>query len=279
MENSTAKYEKFIKVNQLATKKCVPVTKNARRTLLSKHPSVVEAREVVKNVRKIYDNAHSMENKNLQEEARQKLFASYDSLREDENEVLSNVQRIKARYSEGRYTETLKGINEVTDRKKTKEGQISGASPQERVNTWFTHFQNLLDNPPSTDVDESEVIPAFFSNLDINDVPFTLAEYVKVKRSLKQEKSSGPDGIPLQLLKNCDLDIIQTALRMVRLKLTLTFDIALLSNVVDHARKLLTLTESECKKVGLQLNSKKTEVIQYNSSVDTPLKTMEGKEL
>ena len=76
------------------------------------------------------------------------------------------------------------------------------------MNTLFTHFQNLLDNPPSTDVDESEVIPAFFSNLDINDVPFTLAEYVKVKRSLKQGKSSGPDGIPLQLLKNCDLDII-----------------------------------------------------------------------
>ena len=38
-------------------------------------------------------------------------------------------------------------------------------------------------------------------------------------------------------------------------------EIALLSNVVDQARKLLTLTESECKKVGLQLNPKKTEVI------------------
>ena len=56
-------------------------------------------------------------------------------------------------------------------------------------------------------------------------------------------------------------------------------DIALLSNVVDQARKLLTLTESECKKVGLQLNPKKTEVINYSSSVDTPLKTMEGKDL
>ena len=56
-------------------------------------------------------------------------------------------------------------------------------------------------------------------------------------------------------------------------------DIALLSNVVDQARKLLALTESECKKVGLQLNPKKTEVINYNSSVDTPLKTMEGKDL
>ena len=49
------------------------------------------------------------------------------------------------------------------------------------------------------------------------------------------------------------------------LRLAASFDfadeIALLSNVVDQARKLLTLTESECKKVGLQLNPKKTEVI------------------
>ena len=42
VENSTANYEKFIKANQLGTKKCVPVTKNARRTLLNKHPSANE---------------------------------------------------------------------------------------------------------------------------------------------------------------------------------------------------------------------------------------------
>lgn len=49
------------------------------------------------------------------------------------------------------------------------------------------------------------------------------------------------------------------------LRLAASFDfadeIALLANVVDQARKLLTLTESECNKVGLQLNPKKTEVI------------------
>ena len=153
-----------------------------------------------------------MENKNLQEEARQKLFASYDSLREDENEVLSIVQRIKARYSEGRYTETLKVINEVTDRKKTKEGQVSGASQQERVNTWFTHFQNLLDNPHQRMWTKARSFPPLF----LTSI-FTLAEYVKVNRSLKQGKSSGSDGIPPQLLKNGDLDITQTALWIVRL--------------------------------------------------------------
>ena len=32
---------------------------------------------------------------------------------------------------------------ERRQRKKKKEGQISGASPQERVNMWFTHRRNL----------------------------------------------------------------------------------------------------------------------------------------
>ena len=70
------------------------------------------------------------------------------------------------------------------------------------MNTWFTHFKNLIGNHPSTD--ENKDIPAIFSDLDINDGPFTHSEFVKVKRSLKEEV----DGIPLEVLKNCDLDNI-----------------------------------------------------------------------
>ena len=48
---------------------------------------------------------------------------------------------------EGGYAEAWKVINEVIPKKENKgrkkEGQISGVSPQERVNMWFTHFQNL----------------------------------------------------------------------------------------------------------------------------------------
>ena len=52
-------------------------------------------------------------------------------------------------------------------------------------------------------------------------------------------------------------------------------DIALLSNGVDQVQKPLTLTESESEKAGQQLNPKKTDVIEYKSSFDTLLKTME----
>ena len=90
-----------------------------------------------------------------------------------------------------------KVVNEITGRKKAKEGQVSGNSPEERVNTWFTHFKNLLGNQPDVD-DPDEAIPTVFDDVDINDEPFTMEEYKKVKLSLKLCKVAGPDSIPLR---------------------------------------------------------------------------------
>ena len=64
----------------------------------------------------------------------------------------------------------------MTGRKRTKEGQVSGNSPEERVSTWFTHFKKLLGETPSVE-DPDEVIPSIFEDLDIIDEPFTLNEY------------------------------------------------------------------------------------------------------
>ena len=41
---------------------------------------------------------------------------------------------------------------------------------------------------------------------DIYDGPFTMIELKTVKFSLKQGKSAGPDRIPPEVFKNCDLD-------------------------------------------------------------------------
>ena len=47
-------------------------------------------------------------------------------------------------------------------------------------------------------------------------------------------------------------------------------DISLLSDHVEQAQELLTRVESECAKVGLRLNAKKTEVITYNIPPEHP---------
>ncbi|KAJ4943497.1 hypothetical protein JOQ06_005997 [Pogonophryne albipinna] len=54
-------------------------------------------------------------------------------------------------------------------------------------------------------------------------------------------------------------------------------DISLLSDSVEQAQELLNRVESECAKVGLRLNAKKTEVITYNILPEhPPLITTEG---
>ena len=86
-------------------------------------------------------------------------------------------------------------------------GQVAGNSPKERTNTWFSLFKNLLGNAPPVD-DPEEDIPDIIANLDIEDGPFTMEEYLHAKRSLKLGKCAGPDNIPPEVLKTCDLDDI-----------------------------------------------------------------------
>ena len=62
------------------------------------------------------------------------------------------------------------------------------------IQMWFKriHFQKLLGSPPNVEETQEE-IPTVFSDLNIEDGPFTAAEYTKVKKALKLGKSSGPD--------------------------------------------------------------------------------------
>jgi len=56
-------------------------------------------------------------------------------------------------------------------------------------------------------------------------------------------------------------------------------DICLLSNEMDQAQHLLARIETECEKVGLELNAKKTEVMNINTLVYEPLTTIKGNDL
>ena len=69
-----------------------------------------------------------------------------------------------------KYGEAWRTVNEITGRRKAKEGQVEGLSPQERVDTWFTHFKNLLGNLPVVE-DPDEDIPTIFEDLGIKDTP------------------------------------------------------------------------------------------------------------
>ena len=121
----------------------------------------------------------------------------------------AQTQNIENAHGAMRYGEAWKTVNNVTGRKKAKEGQVSGDSPKKRVETWFLHFKKLLGDPLKVDDPDEEIKQVLDpEELGIDDGLFALEEYRKVKASLKLGKAAGPDNIPLELYKSCDFDEI-----------------------------------------------------------------------
>ena len=75
------------------------------------------------------------------------------------------------------------------------------------METWYSHFKNLLGNPPELSEDNEPITP-IFSDLPIPDGPFTMDEYKKAKACIKGNKSSGEDGVAPEVLKYVPVDDI-----------------------------------------------------------------------
>lgn len=99
------------------------------------------------------------------------------------------------------------------------------------MTSWFTHFRDLLDTHPTVDGAEEE-IPAVLTDLEINDGPFTATESATVKSTLKQGQSAGPDDIPPEVPKNCNLDNIILEIYNYGLIENIKPDIWSLSNII-----------------------------------------------
>ena len=203
-DNGTS-YEKFIEANKKAMEDIVPQREKRKTAYTSTNPCVVEAREKADEAHQKWESDSTDDNRLAWKQAIDDLYAAYNQI--EEQDLEKQIRNIESAHGAQQYGEAWKAVNQVTGRKKTKEGQVSGNSPEERVATWFTHFKNLLGNTPEVD-EPDEVIPNIFEDLDINDEPFTLDEYKKVKNSLKTGKAAGPDTIPPEVFKHCDFDKI-----------------------------------------------------------------------
>ena len=87
----------------------------------------IEANEGAMKVEKAhqsYSKSQSEEDSELLKEARQLLYSTYDRLKEEE--VMENVRMVQEAHGGGRYGEAWKVINEVTGRRESKEGQVTG---------------------------------------------------------------------------------------------------------------------------------------------------------
>lgn len=204
-DDNGTRYEKFVEANKEAMKECLPERRRRKTALRSSEPSVVAARHEAEKAQLQMEADQSDRSKDSWKQALNNLYAAYDRVKEQELE--GHIRNIESTHGAQKYGEAWKTVNEITGRKRSKEGQVAGCSPEERVSTWFTHFKKLLGKPPEVE-DTDEEITNIYQDLDIKDDLFTLEEYRKVKSTLKVGKAAGPDEIPPEVYKSCDFDEI-----------------------------------------------------------------------
>ena len=75
------------------------------------------------------------------------------------------------------------------------------------MNNWYYYFEKLLGNPQRV-TNEDEEIPTVFDELPIKTDAFDMEEYLEANKAIKEGKSYGDDGIPLEVIKCCTIDDI-----------------------------------------------------------------------
>ena len=162
--------------------------------------------EVQKSFMKYQQNYSTEAHQELQIK-KDKLQQTYNELQEEELEEM--VKQVEKANTKNRHGESWKLINKITNRKTSKQGIIKGNSREERIKKWYTYFCNLLgkDQAESNNKNEED-LDKVFHNLQIEDSDFTIEELESVKKHLQDGKQTGPDNIPTEVLKRCDLDDI-----------------------------------------------------------------------
>ena len=177
-----------------------------KRVDYSEDPNVKSARKSVQEAFHQYTINNSNDNQEKLQSEKETLNRTYNDLFEVElNKMIDRVENASAK---ARHGESWRLINEITGRKAAKRGILKGSSSEDRLEKWRNYFNNLLGNVPTIEGEREEEIQPVLDPLDINEGPFTTEEYMEVKNNLTKGKSSGPDGIPPEVLKRCNLDNI-----------------------------------------------------------------------
>ena len=204
-DDVTSTYKNLITANNEAATKLIPTKTRSKRKVTSDDPRIINARNRVNNAFAKYETDPSDINHDVLKQEKANLKLNYDLAFEEELEHL--IAKVEDADIRAQHAESWKLINEISGRKSAKTGMIKGKNKEERVQSWYQHFSNLLGKEPVISNDDEEITPVF-DNLDIKTGEFTMTEYQAVKMKLNTGKLPGGDEIPPEVLKYCDLDAI-----------------------------------------------------------------------
>ena len=202
-------YAQLIKANNHTADELIPLKPQAKGVRTANDPQVMAAINGVNAAFSNYQLDPTNENEQLLQNEKGKIKEAYERTMAHDLEKL--VARVESADVRAQHAESWRLINQISGRKTTKKGIFKGNNSQERLQSWYNHFNNLLCKEPTVSENSiNEAINTVFSEeqLDIKTGPFTIEEYKAVKKTICTGKSPGEDGITPELLKFCNLDEI-----------------------------------------------------------------------
>ena len=206
-DDITQDYENLLLAHTQAAKELLPKCKKQKRKDLASDLRVREKRIKVQEAFNKYHIEPSSENQMDLQTAKGGLEQTYVEIEEERLNEL--IQQVEDAHSNAKHRLSWKLVNQISGRKNARKGMLKGKSKTDKLQKWYQHFSNLLGKvtPPVNNIEQQNFQP-ILKDLQINDAEFTLEDVEEAKKSLKCGKAAGPDGIPSDSLKLCNLDDI-----------------------------------------------------------------------
>ena len=184
----------------------MPRKKKTKKKILSDDPRITDIRKKTEKVFCRYTNHPTELNREELQECKKELQNTYDVTEEEELDKM--IKEVEDTNAKSKHRESLNLINKITGRKTAKQSIIKAKNEEERIQKWYNHFKKLLGNEATVEGDLDNEMEPVLQNLGIKDCPFSAEEYKIVKKAMMEGKGSGPDLIPPEVFKRCDLDDI-----------------------------------------------------------------------
>ena len=201
--NPTAEYGKFMDAVHETNKKLLEHIPRRRRDDPSKDVRVAERRRNLFKAKEDYHSDPSEETRDFVRYCKEALESSYAVVAEES--LSSKIRQAEIAADRCKNKESWALINDITGRKNKSSSLIDGGSAEGRLKNWQEHFKKLLGQPPVVPDEEMEV-PTVHPPQDIRIDHFSKEELLEARKSIKEGKAFGEDGIAPEILKRVDLD-------------------------------------------------------------------------
>lgn len=193
-------YDTLVAANQEVALEMLP-KKSKRIHNIAASDKVTKARDALKNASMKHNARSTRTSQKLLESAKATLDKAYTEALE--SSIQTKTEELDILHHEYKHAASWELLREITDTKAAPVVRVKGETSEERCDSMFQHFSNLLGKPEQDiSLEDTFFCSKVSDDLPIPTGPFTLEELQKGLSKLNKSKNPGPDNIPAIVWKN-----------------------------------------------------------------------------